>query len=175
MTYAHPHRNSAVLVAVDLLEESARVIRRGIQWAEITNSPLVVLHVVHETAESAGLYHDWHKRTDTLPLTEIAGQMLQETVESTIENLGKTSLNVRHMIVQGLPGPRIAEVAELVGAAGIVMGEGKHSSWHRFWNGDVIDEVRKRTDRDLILVSTDTLGHSIPAFTESPEFIQARR
>ncbi len=157
MATARPAVTSPILIAVDLLPHSSPALQHGFALAQQHRVPVVVLHVVHETAENAGFYRSRNRRNSTTPMLDIAGSMLRELLECELEQL---PFNGRHIelksrVIQGVPATRIVEVADRLDACCIVMASSGYSGLAHLWFGSVVDSVRKRTRRKLVSLDAD--------------------
>lgn len=105
-----PHSEQALALAADLSRRSG--------------TPLLVLHVVHDPADSPGTYV-LPQNGDTLMEHTVAAEkrlsaFLAEAAARHPEIGAPEALETR--LVTGLPATRILEIAELEGASQIVMG-----------------------------------------------------
>ena len=143
-----PVAGQPILVPVDFCSTSKEAAAFACRLAQDVDLPLLVLHVVHETSPNyhTGYYrrHDATRRV--LPLQEVASGM----VESFLDGLEKADPSLaplksaRRLVVPGLPGQRIPEVAERENAAMVIMGSCGRSGLSRLFNGSVANEVARR-------------------------------
>jgi nucleotide-binding universal stress UspA family protein len=154
MASMQPDSITPVLVAVDLQPHSRAAIRSGLALAQEHDLPLVLLHVVHESGESAGFYRHQANANTIAPMHDIAQRMLDEWVAEELAALSpqETPREVRTMVVEGLPGTRIPEVAESLNAALVVLAPGEHHGLSRFWHGSVTATVGHRSQRKLVII-----------------------
>ena len=113
----------AILCAVDFSNDSEAALDWAAGQSVRDNARLVVLHVVHDPAGSPGFYlkpdADWLR-----PMEEVAREMLERFIEafwvrnSHLDGL----LQLKTMLVTGLPPGRIAETAEAIDANQVVVG-----------------------------------------------------
>jgi nucleotide-binding universal stress UspA family protein len=119
--------------------------------------PLLVAHVVHETAETAGMYRRYHKTRDTTPMYDIARAMLEERVAAfgkDNDDLDRVP-EVRLLVVPGLPENRIPELAERHDVGMIVMCS-QHRRGLRHWlYGSVTERVARRATCPVVIVADD--------------------
>jgi nucleotide-binding universal stress UspA family protein len=108
--------------------------------------PLLIVHVVHETVESLGMYRRHHGDTDTTPILEIARGMLEERVARFRETCGETQPlpTLRTMVIEGVPESRIPELARHFEASMIVMCSHNRHGVSRWWHGSVTEAVKRR-------------------------------
>jgi nucleotide-binding universal stress UspA family protein len=135
---AHP-----LLVPVDFSDCSKSALVYAAHVAEGTNTTLLVLHVVHEPRDRPGYYRSHDRSEHTLPLADIAEGMLEDflcEVRRAKPEL-KALAGLRTMLVEGLPGDRILEVARREKAAMIIMGTNGRTGMARLLQGSVAREV----------------------------------
>lgn len=151
------HTHSPVLIAVDLLPHSKHAIELGLTIAKQQQTSALILHVVHDSAENAGVYRSKNHLNITLPMKYIAETMLRELI-SDMEQKG---VDIESYVVEGIPAGRIVEVAERFGIDSIVMADSGHSGLSKFWFGSVVKSVRKRLNghkhREIYLANSDSL------------------
>ncbi len=148
-------KNNTVLAAVDLMPHSKHVIRHACALAEDKHLPLIILHVAHETAETTGFYRKHAPDRDAVPILEIAENMLNELVANTFGSTanGTDVEHVRTLVVEGIPGPRIVEVAKREAASHIVMQSSHHTRVAQWWHGSVYNYVEKKADCEVVELS----------------------
>ena len=114
-----------ILVPVDFEPAARSALITGARLAMGTGAPLKILHVVHEPADKPNYYERRSAGDVVLPIDEVAGRMLQDflldiyRLNPELENLK----NPDTLLVHGLPCTRIPEVASLVGASQVVIGQ----------------------------------------------------
>lgn len=154
---------SPVLIAVDLHAHSTVALQRGLDLAVKRKVPALVLHVVHETGDDAGFYSAHNQGLVTTPMRDIAKKMLAELVTTELKRLSpmEQPAQIVQQVVEGIPGTRIAEVADQLDACCIVMASSGHSGLARIWFGSVVEAVKRHTQRELyVLPSESTETHS---------------
>jgi len=158
MASYQPTNTAPVLIAVDLQQHSSETLKQGFALARKRNTQAIVLHVVHETVETAGFYRSHASRMSTLPMEDIAESMLRDLLNSELERLPAADRpsKIGHKLVHGVPGLRIAEVAEQLDACCIVLGCTGCTGLARLWRGSVEDSLRKHTQRELFMVEATT-------------------
>ncbi len=129
-----------ILVAVDFSDRCRRSLQYAGQLAERLGRPLLILHVVHETAEQAGFYRSQDTSSSVLPLNYIAQQMLTRLLDDVAcsHSSGEVFDAAEKLVVEGLPGRRILEVAELYDACTILLGSAGpkvEGGLSRLWSG----------------------------------------
>ena len=112
-----------ILVAIDFSEDSRAALVWACKFAEYTDAPLVVLHVVHDLASQPGFYLT--KKTDPLQtMQDVAETMMNDFLSQLKAEYPEPgplhTAAVR--LVPGLPPTRIIEVAGLLKADLISIG-----------------------------------------------------
>ncbi len=166
-----PDARRPILVPVDFCSTSKEAAAFACRLAQDVDLPLVVLHVVHETsrAHHTGYYrqHDLTRRV--LPLQEVAGKM----VESFLDGLEQADPSLaplksaRRIVVPGLPGTRIPEVAERENAAMVIMGNCGRSGLSRLLNGSVAKEVARRCSVPVTVIKDSEVNWDVNGATHS--------
>jgi nucleotide-binding universal stress UspA family protein len=143
-----------VLVALDLSERSSSCIAQGCELAAKFGRPLILVHVVHEAGETTGMYRSHHKARDTLPLRDIAKEMLEEQLAAfrAGENGSDFSCDIRLVVVEGVPETRLIELAEHFDASMIVMRSHNRSGLRRWLYGSVTESVVRRAPCPVVVV-----------------------
>lgn len=114
-----------IIVPVDFEPAARAALITGARLAMSTGAPLKILHVVHEPADKPNYYQRRSAGDVVLPIDEVAGRMLQDflldiyQLNPELENLE----NPDTLLVHGLPCTRIPEVASMVGASQVVIGQ----------------------------------------------------
>ena len=143
-----------ILAVVDLQPHSRQVLEHALSLAIEQNRPLLVLHVVHETAQSSGFYYRNNNLSYVLPMEDIAKRLLQKLVDEMVSrhtnDSSKPEIGLR--VVQGVPASRIVEIAEKEDAERIVMVSNARKALGRFWHGSVTQEVLRHTNRNLVVL-----------------------
>jgi nucleotide-binding universal stress UspA family protein len=143
-----------VLVALGLDDRSSACLAQGCEMAVKFGQPLLVVHVVHETAESAGMYRRHHKANDTMPLSEIARDMLAEQVAAfrrERRDLDRVC-EVQLAVVGGLPETRIPELASFYGASMIVMSNHSRRGLRHWLHGSITESVVRQAPCPVVVV-----------------------
>ncbi len=145
-------KNNIVLAAIDLMPHSKHVIRYAYALAGDKQLPLLILHVAHETAETSGFYRKHAPDRGMMPILEIADNMLNDLVANTLVSTtsGTDTEHVRTLVVEGVPGPRIVEVAKREATSNIVMQSSHHNGVALWWHGSVYEYVKKNADCKVV-------------------------
>lgn len=154
-----PCRDGPVLVAVDFSDDSRQALMWAGRQAELEGAPLVVLHVVHDPAASPGFYHK--PDTNWLRPMIIAADEMMETfvaeVKSDHSDLPAVAA-AQTMLVSGLPGGRIAEVAKETGARLVVVGSRGRTGLKSILLGSVAERVVQISPVPVVVVKSPTLA-----------------
>lgn len=147
--------SNSVVAAVDLQSGSRQVLLHARSLAAKKQLPLIVLHVAHESPASLGFYRRHVRRNDTTPIRDIAEELLQELVEDVLGTTagGGEADAVRTLVVEGIPGSRIVEVAEREGAESIVISCCGLQGFARWWRGSVSAYVEKHAGCEVVVLT----------------------
>ena len=142
-----------VLVAVDFSADSAAALSWGLAYAAMVGAGVIVLHVIHDPAESPGFYLRPGKSA-LEPLEDAAEEMMESFLADFAEAHPEFSglPKIRRKFVAGLPSGRITEVAERVGASAIVMGTRGRTGLSGLLLGSVAESVLQRASLPVIVV-----------------------
>jgi nucleotide-binding universal stress UspA family protein len=153
-----PLERRPILVPVDFSSCSEAALLFAAHLAGSSQTPLLVLHVVHEPASEPGFYRR-ARRTETAltrPLEDVARDMLNDFIaELDAEGSAREALaSASTRLVSGLPAQRIEEVALDEDAALIVMGSHGRNAFSLLAAGSVAAEVARRSQIPLTVVKS---------------------
>ena len=143
-----------IIVAVDLMPGSREQILWACEYGKKVGAPVIVLHVVHEPASAPGFYGDSHNSKNREALQNAAARMLHRLLADMSTAYGDHTLlgcDVT-ILVAGVPGPRIAEVAELKDAQLIVIGHRKRSGIQKLLDVSVAMQLIKKSARPVVVI-----------------------
>lgn len=146
-----------VIAAVTFDERGRQCLRQALQRAAHTGQTVVALHIVHESERSIGLYRR-HDRGEVLrPNSEVARRLLAGLcAEVVAEQSAGPAAALRELVVDGVPGRRIPELARLLDAGLIVVGGRHHRSLpERLFGSDVTAAVLRRAPVAVLVVDAD--------------------
>jgi len=148
-----------VVVAIDFSEDAEAALLWACRYAEHTGAELALLHVVHDPASSPGFYR---KTVDSLyrPMHAVAETMMAEFLARFAERRPEYAFlqTLTPYFVPGLPPTRIVEVAELLEAALIVVGNrGLTGLPHRLV-GTTSERVVELAPLPVVVVKSETFG-----------------
>ncbi len=145
-----------ILVAVDFSNDSRAALIWACETSALSKAPVLVLHVVHDSAKAPGVYRQDDKDSYR-PMEDVAERMMADF----LENIGddevprKTLDRVRTSLVVGLPVTRILEVAEKEGAAMIVMGSQGRTGLDRLLLGSKAEQVVRLSPIPVTIVKSN--------------------
>ena len=143
----------AVLVAVDLTEDSREAVLWASDYAHRMSAPLHILHCLHDPVESPGKYNGGK----TCPLdrmTDAAQRMLTGFVAELREACpDKEYLNAASTrLVAGLPAQAILDEARALGAELIILGSRGRNGVQKLLFGSVARRVTQLSPVPVTLV-----------------------
>jgi len=133
-----------VIVPVDFSDCSRAALIYAARMIADTCTPLLVLHVIHDSGNSPGFYRRHLDDNPLLPIEDVASMMLEDwlyNLRKETPALDKTLKRARTRLVGGLPGRRIIEVAGAEHAVMIVMGTGGRIGFPHLLRGSVTKYV----------------------------------
>lgn len=133
-----------VLVPVDFSARSRSALIYAARMTAQTRTPLLVLHVIHDSGNDPGFYRRNQDDDPLLPITDVASEMLDDwirTLRKETPELDAPLKRARLKLVGGLPGRRIIEVAEAEHAVMIVMGTRGRTGLAQLLRGSVTEYV----------------------------------
>lgn len=153
-------RRGAVIAAIRFDDEGRQCLRQALLRAVQTGRPAIVLHVLHETVRTMGLYRSHDDGEVLRPNAEVARELLADfSAEVIADEPARAELSLRHMVVSGVPERRIVEVARLAGAELIVMGGRPKVGLDRLLCRNVTGAVLRRAPCPVVVV--DAGGNSL--------------
>lgn len=147
-----------ILAAVDFSADSEAALLAALALAAEAGAPLVVLHVVHDPAETPGTYARSDASGNQMRIEEAAAEMLDEflarlrAAHPDLEGLD----SIETTQVVGLPATRILEVSEQIGAARIVMGSRGLKGLGRLLNGSIAEQVLRGASVPVTVVKSSS-------------------
>lgn len=162
MTQTHETRlapaRRPLLVPVDFSDCSKAALLYASRLVEDTRTPLLLLHVIHDDIRRPGVYRNPDSHLRARPIMDIAAQMVADLLtELRDQQPGLKALQtVKPLLVRGLPGRRIIEVAEREQAAMIVMGTHGRNGFAHLLQGSVAEYVAKYARSPVMTVKDDS-------------------
>jgi len=151
------NKTNPVLVAIDFSDDSRAALIWAAKYAGQIGVPLILLHVVHESASYPGFYHQRHKG-ELLPMQQVAEEMMGEFLAS-IKNANPDMPAVqtaRIEFISGLPPSRIIEMAGMLDAGIIVIGNRGLTGLPHLLLGSVAERVVELSTIPVVVVKADT-------------------
>jgi nucleotide-binding universal stress UspA family protein len=133
-----------VIVPVDFSDCSRAALMYAARMTADSCTPLLVLHVIHDSGDSPGFYRRHYDDNPLLPIEDVASMMLVDWLDNLCREtpaLDKTLRRARTRLVGGLPRRRIIEVAEAEHAVMIVMGTRGRIGFPHLLRGSVTEYV----------------------------------
>jgi nucleotide-binding universal stress UspA family protein len=142
---------------MDFSDCSKAALIYACRLVEGTRTPLLLLHVIHDDVRKPGLYRDPDSYRMARPITDIAAEMLESMLSSLCnQNPELLSLQAAStLLISGLPGRRIIEVAEREQAAMIIMGTHGRSGFAHLLQGSVAEYVTKYASVPVMTLKND--------------------
>ncbi|HYQ71801.1 MAG TPA: universal stress protein [Gammaproteobacteria bacterium] len=146
-----------LLVPVDFSDCSRAALLYASRLVEGTRTPLLLLHVIHDDVRRPGVYRSTSNHYVTRPITDIAAEMVEEMLtELRDQEPGLQALQtVEPLLIRGLPGRRIIEVAEREHALMIIMGTHGRNGFAHLMQGSVAEYVAKYARSPVMTVKDD--------------------
>lgn len=146
-----------LLVPVDFSLHSTAALLKACELAECMNSPVTVLHVVHDPSEMPGYYARMTKKKYLVRMEDVAQEMFDEFIETTIKNNPQQKyLNkVETLLVIGLPVTRILEVAKKINASMVIMGSQGRTGLKHMMLGSKAEQVVRLCPLPVTIVKSE--------------------
>ncbi|MET0102522.1 MAG: universal stress protein [Sedimenticola sp.] len=151
---ASNNKEHPILVAVDFSPCSEAALLYSCEISDCLKQPVFALHVVHDPADMPGYYSKLAKKKDLLRIKDKAQELLNEFLKDVIKRHPQASQlkKIKPLLVTGLPGTKILQVAEAESASIIIMGGKGRSGWKRMLLGSTVDEVARLSPIPLTIV-----------------------
>jgi nucleotide-binding universal stress UspA family protein len=144
---------SPILCAVDFSPDSRAALLWACGQAQLTKTPLLLLHIVHDPASSPGFYRkldsDWLR-----PMSEVAEEMMADFLnQMRADNPDVSQLrSLEVKLVPGLPPGRIVEVARQISASLVVVGSRGRTGLPHILLGSVAERVAQTAPMPVVVV-----------------------
>ena len=101
----------AVLVPIDFSDCSRAALTYAAQLVDGNRTPLLILHVIHDSASHPGVYRNHHPRYSAVSITDVATEMVAEMVDEIRTQAPELEAlqTARTLLVSGLPGQLAAQ------------------------------------------------------------------
>ena len=152
-----PRSARPILVPVDFSDCSRAALVFAARLVKDSGTTLLVLHVVHDSPGTPGMYRRSDESHPSRPMIDIATEMLDGLLaELRREYPGLAALETaRTLLVHGLPGKRIIEIARHEHPAMILMGTHGRSGLAHLLQGSVAEYVSKHAGVPVTTVRED--------------------
>ena len=145
-----------VVIAIDFSDDSKVALEWGMEEAALRKAPAIILHVVHDPAETPGYYHK-RKKKIMVPLAEAAEQIFDEFIDECRSELPALTtlmdeLPVKRKLARGTPVRRILECAEKWNARMIVMGSRGQTGLKHLLLGSKAEQVAQLSSAPVMIV-----------------------
>ena len=127
-----------ILVAVDFSDSSQKAMELALELAEKFDARLLVLHVVHDPADSPGFYSSKKAGKKVLKNME---QAAREMMDEFVARQERKWEKAEPRIVPGLPAEEVVRVARAEKVDLAVVGTRGHTGVKRLLLGSVADKV----------------------------------
>jgi len=136
-------KNPPILVAVDFSAHSKAALEHALLLSECMQSPIAVLHVVHDPGDAPGYYQVKGRKKQLRRLEDVAGEMLDDFMNKFIKRHPKHQAlqKSKRLLVTGLPVTRILEVAKKLNPSMMVIGSAGRTGLSRFLLGSKAEQL----------------------------------
>ena len=148
-----------IVVAIDFSDDSRAALLWACEYADCVGARLILLHVIHDPASSPGFYHS-ESLGQMQPMKDVAESMMGDFLADMtgkyphLEAL-KTAVT---QLVAGLPPGRIVEVAGLLKAKLIVIGNRGMTGLDHMLLGSVAERVVELAPGPVVVVKSENSG-----------------
>lgn len=141
-----------ILVGVDFSASSAAAARQALELAGRYDSQILLLHVLHGSAEAPG-FHESEKagRKVLRHMDRAAREMMADFARAHLKKWKK----VETRITTGLPADQVVDLAEAEKVDLVVVGTRGHSGLKRFMLGSVADKIIRSCTCPVLSVRDD--------------------
>ena len=146
-----------ILAAVDFSDDSASALRYAANLARRLDDGLMILHVIHDQADSPGYYRDKRlKNKKRLKrLEEIAGEMMDEFIRKQIDEYPEIKpvlKKAERILVSGLTVTKILQVVEKTKPEMLVLGNRGRTSLKHILLGSKAEQLARLCQVPVTLV-----------------------
>ena len=146
-----------ILAAVDFSDDSASALRYAANLARRLDDGLMILHVIHDQADSPGYYSDKRlKNKKRLKrLEEIAGEMMDEFIRKQIDEYPEIKpilKKAERILVSGLTVTKILQVVEKTKPEMLVLGNRGRTSLKHILLGSKAEQLARLCQVPVTLV-----------------------
>ena len=162
MTEATPLQ--PILVPVDFSPDSEAALVEACRLASCLGNSLMVLHVVHDPAETPGYYAEAAETGQLLHIEDAANELMGRFLKECGKKHPECTplKEAQSLLVVGLPVTRILEVAEKAKAEMIVMGSKGRTGLRHLMLGSKAEQVVRLSPIPVMIVKADAAESSEP-------------
>ena len=153
---AETERDQPILVAIDFSDDSRAALLWACEYADCVGAQLILLHVIHDPASNPGFYQS-ESPGQMLPMKDVAESMMNDFLADTTKkqpHLEALKTADTHL-VKGLPPGRIVEVADLLKAKLIVIGNRGMTGLDHMLLGSVAERVVELAPGPVVVVKSE--------------------
>jgi len=146
--------NKPILVPVDFSAHAAAALKHAALVAECTQSPIAVLHVVHDPGDAPGYYQVKGRKKQLRRLEDTASEMLDNFMDKIVKRHPKdpSLKQAKRLLVTGLPVTRILEVANKLKPSMVVMGSKGRTGLSRLLLGSKAEQIVRLSPYSVTIV-----------------------
>lgn len=145
-----------VIAAIGFDEYGRQCLRQALRLAAHKDRPAIALHILHETARNLGFYRRHDDGEVLRPNADVAGDLLAGfSAEVIADEPDAAGVDLRRLVVPGVPARRIVEVARLANAELIVIGGRRKTGLDRLLGPDVTGAVLRHAPCPVLVVDAD--------------------
>lgn len=143
-----------ILVPVDFSDHAEAALMQACELAACTTQPLIILHVVHDPAETPGYYGQVAQEDRILRIQDLAQEALDRFMQSMLLRYPDQPLlrTAERRLVVGLPVTRILEMIEKSGASMVVMGSQGRTGLDHLMLGSKAEQVVRLSPVPVMIV-----------------------
>jgi nucleotide-binding universal stress UspA family protein len=148
-----------ILVAVDFSDDSACALRYAARLAERLDDGLMVLHVIHDQADSPGYYSDKRLKKGVKKrlkrLEEVAGEMLDDFIRRQVDDHPEIKPVLKRaelILVSGLTVTKILQVVEKTEPEMLVLGNRGRTNLKHILLGSKAEQLARLCQVPVTLV-----------------------
>jgi nucleotide-binding universal stress UspA family protein len=149
-----------ILVGIDFSQDSEAALLWADMQASCMSARIVVLHVVHDPAESPGFYRRDDQSERLYPMESVAEDMMKDFIQRMIEEHPecKNFRSIKTRLVSGLPAGRIVEIAQEENAMIIIIGSRGLTGLPHLLLGSTANRVAQLSTRPVMIVKHHELS-----------------
>jgi len=153
---AETEQDQPILVAIDFSDDSRAALLWACDYADCVGARLILLHVIHDPASSPGFYHS-ESPGQMQPMKDVAESMMNDFLADMTKKYPHSEAlkTADTRLVKGLPPGRIVEVAGLLKAKLIVIGNRGMTGLDHMLLGSVAERVVELAPGPVVVVKSE--------------------